>query len=299
LGRQSTHTGITCYAEGYGICTDKENNIYTTGFINDTVKFGTTTLISARNQYYSIYWTKYDSNGNLLWAKQSYDLDLMAWQSYTIESDASENLYLTGFRNVLHYSNAKVVFDSDTLQMNNAGDPLLFIKMDSLGAVLNHYLFASIPGSGGEAPLAVDSSGCYVYYGGIVDTSVVFGIDTIGTSINPNPLTVDYPFIARWSDGECAITTGNKTTENANLAVKFYPNPNNGKFTIVIASEAKQSLNKLEIYNVLGEKVLTEILPSAQGDNLIDLTNEPSGIYLYRVTNQQSNLLTSGKFIIQ
>jgi hypothetical protein len=297
--RQSTHTGSKSYAEGYGICTDKENNIYTTGFINDTIKFGTTTLTSPRNQYYSIYWTKYDSSGNVLWAKQSYDLDLMEWFPGCIASDVSENLYLTGDRDVLHYSNAEVVFDSDTLKLNNAGSPMLFLKMDSSGTVLNGYLFQLTPAAGGgEEPLAVDSSGCYVYYGGDIDTSVVFGNDTVGKSVNPS--TIDYPFIARWTDGECAITTGNKTIEGPYLTANLYPNPNNGIFTLVCHSEqSEESLPILQIYNVLGGKVLTETLRSPQSDNTINLSNEPSGVYLYRITDQQSNLISTGKFIIQ
>ncbi len=297
--RQSTHTGSRSYAEGYGICTDKENNIYTTGFINDSVKFGATTLISARNQYYSIYWAKYDSRGNALWAKQSYDLDLMEWDGWSINVDTSENLYLTGFRNTVLYSNAKVVFDMDTLKQNDAGNLFLFIKMDSSGTVLNGYLFQSIPGYGVVQPLAVDSSGCFVYYGGTVDTSVVFGNDTVGTSVNPKPNEVNYPFIARWSDGECLITTGNKTRESPNFRINLYPNPNSGIFTLVCRSERSEESLLLEIYNVLGEKVLTEPLPSAQGDNRIDIINKPNGIYLYRVTNLQGNLISSGKFIIR
>jgi len=138
-----------------------------------------------------------------------------------------------------------------------------------------------------------------VYFGGDVDTSVVFGNDTIGTTVNPKPNVIEYPFIARWSDGECEVT-GNKTIESTNLTVNLYPNPNNGVFTLVCHSErSEESLPTLQVYNVLGEKVLTETLRSAQGDNRIILNNEPSGIYLYRITDQQSNLISSGKFIIQ
>jgi uncharacterized repeat protein (TIGR03803 family) len=82
------------------------------------------------------------------------------------------------------------------------------------------------------------------------------------------------------------------------------PNPNNGKFTIqssVVSSECS-----IEIYNVMGEKVLTQILSrrdrfgrSAQDDNLIDLTKQPNGVYFYRVLQEDGSLIGEGKVIIQ
>ena len=55
----------------------------------------------------------------------------------------------------------------------------------------------------------------------------------------------------------------------------------------------------IEIYNVLGEKVLTETLRSAQDDKLIDLSKEPNGVYLYRVLQENGNLIREGKVVIQ
>jgi len=55
-------------------------------------------------------------------------------------------------------------------------------------------------------------------------------------------------------------------------------------------------------YNVLGEQVLTETLQpqTPKGAlNTIDLSDQPNGIYLYRVTTQDGNLLGQGKVIIQ
>jgi uncharacterized repeat protein (TIGR03803 family) len=79
-----------------------------------------------------------------------------------------------------------------------------------------------------------------------------------------------------------------------------YPNPCNGIFTVVCHSErSEESVPIIHIFNVLGEQVLTETLLSAQGDNLIDLTGQSSGVYLYRVLAQDGSLIGEGKLIIQ
>jgi len=92
------------------------------------------------------------------------------------------------------------------------------------------------------------------------------------------------------------VTGIEEATNNVNMVL--YPNPNNGIFTIqwsVINSQP----SVLEVYDVLGGRVLAETLRSAQGDNLINLTGQPNGIYLYRVTNESGNLIGEGKVVIE
>jgi hypothetical protein len=63
--------------------------------------------------------------------------------------------------------------------------------------------------------------------------------------------------------------------------------------------------SKIEVYNMLGEKVMNETLRpvtegqggQTQGDNKIDLSAQPTGIYLYRVTDEYGQLIGSGKLI--
>lgn len=81
--------------------------------------------------------------------------------------------------------------------------------------------------------------------------------------------------------------------------IVVYPNPNNGQFTLQIRNEELGIRNNIEVYNMLGEKVLTETLRYAQGDNSIDLTGQPNGIYLYRVITETGSLIGQGKLIIQ
>jgi hypothetical protein len=55
----------------------------------------------------------------------------------------------------------------------------------------------------------------------------------------------------------------------------------------------------MEVYNVLGQNVFTESLRSNLGDNTIDLTGQPSGVYFYRVLTNTGEFIGSGKVIVQ
>jgi hypothetical protein len=77
--------------------------------------------------------------------------------------------------------------------------------------------------------------------------------------------------------------------------VSLYPNPNNGNFTF--ESSAVTGKSTAEIYNILGENVMSFILTGKT--NQIDLTAQPEGIYLYRVIAENGALIGQGKLIIQ
>lgn len=82
---------------------------------------------------------------------------------------------------------------------------------------------------------------------------------------------------------------------NKSISVHVYPNPNNGRFTLSL-SNVSMACNT-EIYNVLGEKVYTE--PLSLTNNTINLSGQPSGVYLYRVITETGNLVGEGKVVVQ
>ncbi|HSY76594.1 MAG TPA: choice-of-anchor tandem repeat GloVer-containing protein [Bacteroidia bacterium] len=90
------------------------------------------------------------------------------------------------------------------------------------------------------------------------------------------------------------ITSVNNILFSTN--VNAFPNPSNGKFTIQSAGISDKSL--VEIYNVLGEKVYSQ-LSIVNSSLSIDLSNQPAGIYLYRITSERGEFIGSGKLIIQ
>jgi hypothetical protein len=100
-------------------------------------------------------------------------------------------------------------------------------------------------------------------------------------------------YIAKWNHplGIDELSSANKND------VKLYPNPNNGVFTVEVKSEELRTKSTIEIYNMLGEKLYSGRLISINTE--IDLTDKPSGIYLYRLVSQSGEPIASGKFIIQ
>ena len=102
-------------------------------------------------------------------------------------------------------------------------------------------------------------------------------------------------YIAQWCP-TCPTGINEIITSNGNVEV--YPNPSNGVFTFQMQGIYQKA--QIEIYNILGQQVYATPLNLPQGgDFKMDLTNQPSGIYLYRITSDKGELIGSGKLIVQ
>ena len=140
------------------------------------------------------------------------------------------------------------------------------------------------------------------YMGGTNNTGVLFSYD-ITTAIYTvlfcfTGANGEYPIASLALVKDTSIETGiNKATKN-NGNVSIYPNPSTAIFTIVLVGAQNLVPATVEVYNVLGKKVLKEIRQLAD-DNLINLSNQPNGIYFYRVLQEDGNLLGEGKIIVQ
>ncbi len=81
-----------------------------------------------------------------------------------------------------------------------------------------------------------------------------------------------------------------------NTSTKVYPNPSNGLFTFELSKASTNA--KIEIYNVLGEKVASSNSSKGGASSWsIDLSSQPSGIYFYRMFAQRGSLIDQGKLI--
>jgi len=100
--------------------------------------------------------------------------------------------------------------------------------------------------------------------------------------------------IAVWS-----ANSGINNLPDNNDVVSIYPNPSKGVFTLKLNSEILRTGNNIEIYNMLGEKVYSKILDYLMPESAIDISNQPSGIYFYRIITSTVDLVSSGKIIIQ
>lgn len=114
---------------GYSICVDNNFNVYVTGyFLSYTISFGTTTLTNSYMNSDDIFIAKYDSFGNLIWAKDAGGIDDDV--SYGICADVQGSIYITGI-----FFSPAISFDSITFNSLGGGD-VYIAKYDSGGNIL-------------------------------------------------------------------------------------------------------------------------------------------------------------------
>lgn len=289
---QAVLSNVNSGVQGHAITTDTLGYIYVGGDFIGTITLGSFILSSPN--FESIFLAKYSPDGNLIWAKQSIGLDNTEWGIGGISIDNAKHIYITiSGEGSMHY---KVEFGGDTLTFNDTASfdlPSIVYKLDSNGNALCNSI--NLGGGSGFDDISSDTSGKFVYFGATAATTIIFGSDTVNpfTSTNPKWETNAFPFVARWE--ECDKTLGVNNIVANDAEVKVYPNPNNGSFTFSLANINYKCT--VEMYNVLGENIYNKGLNSDNTE--ISLSGQPTGVYFYRVLNEDGGVLGSGKVVIQ
>jgi len=168
--------GCTGTDYGNAITADASGNIFITGYFQSpAITFGSFTLTN--NGSYDLFLTKYDPNGNVLWARSAGGSGND--YGYSAKTDQSGNVFVTG-----SHSSPAIVFGSYTLTNSGASDGYL-AKYNSAGNVL---WVKDQAGSSGDENWSVctDAGGNAYITGDYVSPSVVFGAYTIiNTGICP------------------------------------------------------------------------------------------------------------------
>ncbi|MBI3500659.1 MAG: T9SS type A sorting domain-containing protein [Bacteroidetes bacterium] len=96
------------------------------------------------------------------------------------------------------------------------------------------------------------------------------------------------------------LTVGTNENNHANNSVYVSPNPSTGIFQIQMDNVKWLMANgntSINIYNLLGEKIFTSTINHQT--STIDISNEPKGIYFYKIAAKDRNEVATGKLIIQ
>jgi len=112
----------------YAIAKDNSGHIYHTGIFGDSITFGTNTYYDTDTGFSATYLVKYDTAGNLIWARSSGGPGAAIVSAIT--TDGASNIYITGY-----YLGGSVSFGAFTLDTTDY-DGIFMAKYDSAGNVL-------------------------------------------------------------------------------------------------------------------------------------------------------------------
>ena len=178
--RTATSPSLTnSIAEVKSTATDGDGNIYIVGLFGNSITFGSIVLTGNYSTWTYGYVAKYNSLGQVLWAKQAYS-NAGQTGSFSVYCDKSNDVYVTG------YYNSTITFDTVTLSSPSNNSYL--IKLDPNGNALwgRSSKVASTGGSQAYSYSVVTDASANVFITGtFLGTYIAFGNDTI-TNINNN-----------------------------------------------------------------------------------------------------------------
>jgi len=178
--------GGTDNDRAYSINTDAFGNLYVAGIYSGyNITFGNYTLTNADNwtaNTQDIFIVKYDSLGNVLWAKGAGGAHIDNVTS--ISTDASGNSYITGF-----FSYYPINFGTITLP-STGGCDMFIAKYDDLGNLIWAESAVSPNGADGSG-ISTDTIG-NVYATGNYYSTITFGAITLNSAGGNGIFTVKY-----------------------------------------------------------------------------------------------------------
>lgn len=187
------------------ITTDSIGNIYATGYFDsDSIRFGSYTLYSYNSSNYGdVFVVKYDSNGNVIWAKSAGG-DYID-QAQGISIDKYGNIYIAGF-----YYSTTITFGAYTLNGFSSFSSAFISKYDTNGNVLYAIKLAS---SSQASAIDVDNKGninCTGLFPGnnlLLGNISLNGNCQVGGCYNYFVVQYDSAFTVKWA--KTAGGTGN------------------------------------------------------------------------------------------
>lgn len=211
-----------------GITTTDIGESYITGTFQDTISFGTYSLISPTG---GLFVAKYDNSGNVIWAKEAHGPSMDNFRhGNSIGIDGSGNYYVTG------YINTVSTFDTITLSTTNS--EMFLAKLSNCVPPIANFGFS---GSGLSVNFSDSSSNPTSWYwdfgDGNTDTiqnpSHTYANDSTyivcltassscGTSTVCDTLTVCAPMIAGFTYSDTALTVNFSDTSSGNITSWYW-----------------------------------------------------------------------------
>lgn len=315
---------------------DKNGNVYVLGAFDSTTTFGNITLINNTGDN-DIFLTKYDTSGNLAWAKQMGGVNFDA--GYGLAIDDINSLYITG------YFLGAATFGNTTLTGGGSFNELFLAKYDTSG---NDIWVKQVSGAGNNVGTSVETDkynnvfiACNFYgssdFGSTTLNSVgsedifIGEYDSAGNELwviqaggndfdEVQDITIDnqgyiyatgrFRSLANFGNTSL-VSTGGEDVWVAKLQGVFsgiketskmpfitvYPNPANNSIVIETHSENSEPTSS---YNFTIYDVIGNIVFEKMLSSKLETLNVnlSAGMYFYQVEDKSQNI-SNGKILVQ
>ncbi len=163
---------------------DASGNTYLAGyFYSTTINFGSTILQNEAGN--NVFVSKYDFQGNVLWAKSANETDM--GQASSVAVDTAGNAYLAGY-----YSSSTVSFDNITLtNTDNGFNDIFLVKYDASGNALWAENAGGVDNDQVNSVVADVSGNAYIT-GDFNSPTITFGSTTLTNNGNYNIFLTKY-----------------------------------------------------------------------------------------------------------
>jgi plastocyanin len=78
------------------------------------------------------------------------------------------------------------------------------------------------------------------------------------------------------------------TETTPKMSISVYPNPSKGAFQVAVSGSLSNNSGKLEIYNLLGDKVYQTNITNSIA--YVDLSNSPQGVYFLKLNDGEATV---------
>ncbi len=261
------------------VVTDPRGNVYVTGnFSSHTMTFGGTSINNSGSDDW--YILKFNTGGNLLWAKSEGGTNND--DAFSIATDADGNVYVAG-----DFFSSSITIGTTT--MINAGSnsyDACIAKYDSLG---NVKWATSAGGVLGDiaASITTDAFSNTYVLGTFGSSSITFGPNTLTNTCANDIYLVKID--------TASINVGTLEINKDDNGILIYPNPFSSKTTILFSEEQKNT--EIKITDVIGKVIKTFIMKDEKNITL-EKGELKEGIYFVQITNEMKSVVNK-KIIVQ
>ncbi len=256
------------FRNGFSFTPYSEDAIYTTSFKED------------------LFLVKYNSNGDLLWTRQLGNTE-DAMHLGGIETDRYGNILVNGgFEGRAEFEGVSLTAD---------GESSIFVAQYRSDGQLDWVKKEGGANKDAATCIAVNPVHGNTYYAGFhYGDAQIEGEEFTSSPNVHNGFIVELGGQSNPAKNEETIEVVETVSESAMLVEKIYPNPFNKVIQVDIQSPRKEQIT-FDVYNMMGEKALSEKHQLTEGKNTISLTLKekmPNGVYLLKIIDGKKQVTT-------